>query len=71
MIIKEKQVTIIRDSLRIYVAFLSEEYQHKPSLTKARAMNDAVETLDLFINPKKPKSKVQKQVERVSKNDSP
>jgi hypothetical protein len=63
MLLNEKQVKIMKDALRVYVAHLTDEYREKPSLEKARIMDDANETLDLFTNPKKPKSIIQKRVE--------
>jgi hypothetical protein len=66
MILKEKQVIIIKDALRAYVALRVQEYHEKPDLKRAEAMDEATETLDLFLNPKKPKSKVQKRVEARS-----
>jgi hypothetical protein len=67
MILTEKNVAIIKDALRAYVALRTEEYQKNPDLRKAQIMDDINETLDLFINPKKPKSEIQKKVERISK----
>lgn len=64
MIIKEEQFHIICDALRAWIALLTEEYQNKPSLKKAQAMDKANEVLDLFT--KKPKSKVQKRVEGIA-----
>jgi hypothetical protein len=67
MILKEKHVDVITDALRAYVALRTEEYHQKPSVKGAEKMSDAVETLDLFICPKKPKSEVQRRVERAEK----
>jgi len=67
MLFNEKQVAIITDALRAYVALRTQEYHEKPDLKRAHAMDDATETLDLFINPKKQKSEIQKKVERISK----
>ena len=67
MILTEKNVAIIKDALRAYVALRTEEYHKNPDLKKAQIMDDINETLDLFVNPKKPKSRIQKRIESVGK----
>lgn len=67
MILKEKHIAIIKDALRAYVALRTEEYHKKPDLRKAQIMDDINEVLDLFICPQKPKSEIQKRVEKISK----
>jgi hypothetical protein len=67
MLFNEKQVIIVQDALRVYLAIRTEEYHKEPDLKRAQLMDDINETLDLFTKPKRPKSKVQLQVERSQK----
>jgi hypothetical protein len=67
MILKEKHVAIITDALRAYIALRAEEYQKKPDLKKAQMLDEINDTLDMFICPRKPKSKIQKKIEKISK----
>jgi hypothetical protein len=64
MILKERQFTIVVDSLRAYVALRTEEYHDKPSTKTLDAMTEAVETLDLFIKPKRQESNIEKRVKK-------
>ena len=54
IILNEKQVSVVKDSLRVYVAIRTEEYQKNPSLRKSKIMEDAIEALDIFIRPPTP-----------------
>ena len=65
MILKDKQMAIVKDALRAYVAWRTEDYHNKPSKPSAEILHDAVETLELFTKPKKPKSEIQRRVERA------
>jgi hypothetical protein len=63
MLLNEKQIAIIKDALRVYMTIRVEEYQRYPSFKKAQIMNDIDETLELFIHPKKPRTK---KIEKIS-----
>jgi hypothetical protein len=65
MIFDGKAVAVITDSLRVYVAVRTEEYHKQPSVQSALHLDAAVETLELFTNPKKPKSEIKCRIERI------
>jgi hypothetical protein len=65
MILKEKQMAIVKDALRAYVALRAEDYHNNPSKPASEILHDAVETLELFTKPHKQKSEIQRRVERI------
>jgi hypothetical protein len=65
MIFEGKTVAVIVDSLRAYVALRTEEYHTNPSVQAALHMDAAIETLEYFTHPKKPKSEIKCRIERI------
>ena len=68
MILSAKQVAILKDALRAYLAMRTEEYHEKPDLKKAQIIDDINGCLDLFVIGKTPDSKIKKRVDKFVKS---
>jgi hypothetical protein len=65
MIFEAKTVAVIVDALRAYVALRTEEFHDTPSVQAELHLDAAIETLEFFTHPKKPKSEIKCRIERI------